>query len=111
MSDAAERIAHDVGKYVARIAKNVPPGSPVPPALGPLLVKDLYGPPRPSARFEELAPDVDDARIERVRASFAELDRLEEGVRAGKPEACGRACALALEIEAWLRSIAQEARR
>ena len=44
MSDDGERrraLAHDVGKYVARIARNVPAGGPVPAGLLPLLVKDL----------------------------------------------------------------------
>ncbi|MEZ4340752.1 MAG: hypothetical protein R3B82_29370 [Sandaracinaceae bacterium] len=105
------RLAHDVGKYVARIARNAPADGPFPAALVPLLVKDLYRMPdgrRASARFEELAAD--DDRMTPVRAAFEEIDALEEAVRAGDLDACKRACARALEIEAALRAFAAEAR-
>ena len=107
MTDDAARgraLAHDVGKYVARIARNVPAGGPVPAGLLPLLVKDLYelpGGKRASARFAELAPDGEPAG---ALGALREIDRLEERVRAADPAACARACALALEVEALLRA-------
>jgi len=100
-------LAHDVGKYVARIARNVDPTGPMPAALIPLLVKDLYELPTggpASRRFAELADD-DEALIP-VRVALAEIDTLESGVRSGEPAACRRACALALEVESVLRAFA-----
>ena len=105
----AARLAHDVGKYVARIARNAPPEGPFPAALVPLLVEDLYASPgggRPSARFEALAPP--DA-LEAARDPLRALDPLDGAVRAGDDAACRRACALALEVEAALRAFAREA--
>lgn len=112
MSDSvAARLAHDVGKYVARIAHNVPPDGPIPSGLVPLLAKDLYEHPgggRPSARFAELAPD--DPALRPVREALAAIDALEADVRAADDAACRRACALALEVEGALRAYAAEAR-
>lgn len=108
--EIAARLAHDVGKYVARIARNVPPDGPFPAALAPLLVKDLYALPggaRASEAFARLAPD--DPRMAPVRAALAEIDALEASVRAAEPDACRRACMRALEVEAALRAYAAEA--
>lgn len=107
--ELAARLAHDVGKYVARIAKNAPADGPFPAALVPLLVEDLYASPgggRPSARFDALAPP---GELAAVREAFAAIDALEDAVRGGDPGACRRACALALEVEAALRASAREA--
>lgn len=112
-AEAAARLAHDVGKYVARVAKNVPEGAPVPTALLPMLVRDLYELPgglRASARFEGLAGAFVGPRVERARACLAAIDALEPRVRAAEPEACREACALALEVERELRELAREAR-
>ncbi|HJL15717.1 MAG TPA: hypothetical protein RMH99_08680 [Sandaracinaceae bacterium LLY-WYZ-13_1] len=113
-AEAAAALAHDVGKYVARIARNVPPHGPVPDALVPLLVADLYALPggeRPSARFEALAAALaEDPRVERARAGLWTIDALEAAVRAGEDDACRRACAAALEVEASLRELAAERR-
>lgn len=111
MSDpVAARLAHDVGKYVARIAKNVPPDGPVPPPLVGLLAKDLYERPgggRPSEHFAALAPD--DPALTPVHEALAAIDALEADVRAGDDAACRRACALAREVEVALRAYAAEA--
>lgn len=112
MSDAESRsaLAHDVGKYVARIARNVPAGGPVPAPLIPLLAKDLYelpGGKRASARFAELAPDGEPTS---AREALREIDALEPRVRAADQDACLRACSLALEVERTLRAHAAEAR-
>lgn len=109
--ELAAQLAHDVGKYVARIARNAPAQGPFPAALVPLLVKDLYLMPdglRASERFVRLAPD--EAAMAPLHAAFAEIDALEDAVRAGDDAACRRACARALEIEAALRALAAEAR-
>ena len=110
--ERASLLAHDVGKYVARIAKNVAPGGPLPAALVPLLVKDLYALAggRASARFEELAAGVSDERLEQARAHLAAIDRLEARVRAGEQAACVEACDHARRIEAALSELAREAR-
>jgi hypothetical protein len=112
--DARARLAHDVGKYVARIAKNVAEGSDVPGALLPLLAKDLYEAPgggRPSARFSELAEGIDDPRIEEARGLLARIDAMEPDVRAGTREACNEACVTAIRVERLLRELASEAGR
>lgn len=41
-SRAARRLAHDVGKYVARTARNLPPGGPPDAELVAMLARDLY---------------------------------------------------------------------
>ena len=101
------RLVHDVGKYVARTARNLPP-EPTREMVD-MLVRDLYEL-RPgqhaSAVFAALvafegAPPLDD-----VRALFAEIDRLEPEVRAGAPAAVGRAAGLACDVEARLRALA-----
>ena len=105
----AARLAHDVGKYVARVARNVPPGEPVPAALLPLLLDDLYALPaggRASARFDELARGLADPRLAAARARLAEIDALEARVRAGEEEATVLACAAARAVEEALRAVA-----
>ncbi len=103
--ELAARLAHDVGKYVARIARNVPPEGPFPAALAPLLAKDLYALPggeRASEAFARLAPD--EPRMAPVRAALAEIDALEAAVRAGEPEACRRAGARPRGVVAPVRA-------
>jgi hypothetical protein len=103
-------LVHDVGKYVARTARNLPP-EPTREMID-MLVRDLYEL-RPgqaaSAVFASLgsfagAPPLDD-----VRALFAEIDRLEPAVRAGEAAAVGRAAGLAREVETRLRALAEGA--
>ncbi len=105
----ASTLAHDVGKYVARVAMNVAPGEPVPAALIPLLVKDLYELPggRASACFEALARGLTDPRLDRAREHLTAIDALEERVRAGDASACSEACAQAREIHALLSALAK----
>lgn len=103
---SAKALAHDVGKYVARTARNLPPEGEIPRVLVDMLCRDLYAlteTQRASERFEELAVGLD---LATCRERFAEIDSLEPRVRAGELEAVRRAAALALEIEAELRGLA-----
>lgn len=112
-AEVAAALAHDVGKYVARVARNVKGDAPIPSALLPMLVRDLYelpGKVRASVRFEELAAPLGGARIDRARACLATIDALEARVRAADLDACREACALAREVESELRALASEAR-
>lgn len=55
------RLVHDVGKYLARTARNLPAGEALDAALLDMLCRDLYGDsrsPRPAARFAELAAEL-----------------------------------------------------
>lgn len=102
MSDAAQRLRHDVAKYVTRAARNLG-RAPISSALADLLIKDLYEAPgggRPSARFAELASAVDTTTAARVRAIFVELDTLEPAVRRKDEPAMRAAAALALALAA-----------
>jgi hypothetical protein len=103
-------LVHDVGKYVARTARNLPP-SPTREMVD-MLVRDLYDL-RPGQHASEVftqlalfagAPPLDD-----VRALFAEIDALEGQVRAGAPAAVERAARIARDIEDRLRALTEVA--
>jgi len=114
----AAKLAHDVGKYVARTARNLPPaGTAVPDALVKMLVRDLYalsGTRRASQVLDDLAAPVPavagDERVVRARSLLREVDELEGAVRAGEGGAIRRAAACALEVESLLRAAAAAAR-
>ena len=60
-SELTARLVHDVGKYLARTARNLPAGCALDAALLDMLCRDLYGDarsPRPSALFAELAAEL-----------------------------------------------------
>jgi hypothetical protein len=112
------RLVHDVGKYVARTARNLEPGAPLDGELVGMLARDLYelGPERRRASevFDALVVAAD--RNERsfralpeIRARLGELDALEAGVRAGEREAVEAARAIALAVEERLRALEREA--
>lgn len=111
----AVRLAHDVGKYVARVARNVPDGGPMPEGLLPLLLKDLYALPgggRASSRLTELSARLaDEPDVARAARLLEEVDALEARVRAADDEACLRACALARDVETLLRGVAASVAR
>ena len=120
-ADAAAALAHDVGKYVARIAKNVPEGEAMPESLRPLLARDLYeapsapghAPRRPSEVFETLAPPLErahSATLDVVRMHLSAIDALERAVRMGNEGACTAACVHALAVERTLRELAARLR-
>lgn len=109
------RLSHDVGKYVARTARNVPTG-PVPDALVQMLARDLYeledGRPASALLAARLAdgPDVSDEGVARAARLLDEADGLEARVRAGEPAAVARAAAIAVEVSELLRAAALAAR-
>jgi hypothetical protein len=110
MSEALKHLVHDVGKYVSRIARNVPEGAAVPAALAPLLVKDLYETHRgrpARERFEALRGELDAALTGELEPLFVELTVLEPAVRRHEDAALRRGVWLALEIDRRLRRAAE----
>jgi hypothetical protein len=104
------QLVHDVGKYVARTARNLP-ASPTADMID-MLARDLYQL-RPGQRastvLAALAGDADEPAVADARALLAEADALEPRVRAGEPAAVARAAALALAVEARLRALLESA--
>jgi hypothetical protein len=98
-------LLHDVAKYVARTARNLP-AEPTREMID-MLVRDLYEL-RPgqhaSAVFASLAAFDGAPPFDDVRALFVELDALESDVRVGAPAAVTRAAGIARDIEARLRA-------
>ena len=113
----AARLVHDVGKYIARTARNLPStNEALPPPLHAMLLQDLYGAReaparRPRTRFSTLAATIDEPRLGEVRALFDTLDTLEDAVRAGQPAAVSRAVEIALRIEELLRALSRDAKK
>lgn len=119
---AIARLAHDVGKHIARIARNLPEKGPIPRALARMLESDLYSLSsgrRASAVFEELASKTHPHHhaapvrgvasvLNTVRSQLEEIDRLEARVRGGEEAAQRRAASLALEISAQLAGLLRE---
>lgn len=113
----AAMLAHDVGKYIARAARNLPAQGELPPALADMLVRDVFethaG--RPAlARFDELAPELaeltSDARLDAVRSLLASAAPLEHAAREGDAASLRALAAIALSVESSLRAIAREVR-
>lgn len=111
------RVAHDVGKHVARAACNIRPGEPAPPALVDMLARDLYalrGGARASQVLEESVArsggslDTEQS-VRRCRALLREADALEAEVRAGVGDAVGRAAEIAREVHEVLRAATRAA--
>lgn len=110
------RVAHDVGKHVARAACNIRPGEPAPPALVDMLARDLYAlrdGARASRVLEEAvarssALGVEES-VRRCRALLREADALEAKVRAGEADAVDRAAAIAREVHEVLRGATRAA--
>lgn len=108
---AASRLRHDVGKYIARTARNLDQREASGPLLG-LLIEDLFaidGEHKASERFETLAAPLfalgGDPRLERCRELLRYLDENEEEIRKGEPAAVRNAAAAALEIELLLSEL------
>ncbi|HEX4459952.1 MAG TPA: hypothetical protein VIA18_18370 [Polyangia bacterium] len=101
------RLVHDVGKYVARTARNLPTQPTA--EMVAMLVQDLFEL-RPGRRassvLAELAADAsDEPPLADARLLLAEADSLEAAVRRGEPAAVARAAALALRVERRLRAL------
>jgi hypothetical protein len=112
---ASAKLAHDVGKYVARTARNIVlDGNPLPAAVLDMLCKDLYALPRggrASALFASLSAALPDAPIlDAARALLQEADALEPSLRAGDPIAIARAVEITLAVEDSLRAFARSMR-
>ncbi len=110
--EAAALLAHDVGKYIGRIARNVE--GEVPPALAPLLLRDVYetqdGQPalaRLDALRPALGPLAHDARVVAARDALQRAAALESAARAGDPAALGALVAIARAVESQLRALAR----
>lgn len=120
----AATLLHDVGKYVARTARNLggaAPASARPPpiegALRAMLLRDVYethGGRRASARFDELASALaprlgaGEARLGEVRALLRAIDEREDAARGGAPDALAAIAADARRVEDLLRAIARD---
>ena len=99
-------LVHDVGKYVARTARNLPPAPTA--DMVAMLAHDLYElrpGQRASALLAVLAGDSDAPPVATARVLLAEADALEPAVRAGDPAAVARAAELAIAVEAALRTL------
>lgn len=108
--EGLSRLVHDVGKYIARTARNLPAPltAPLPAPLFEMLLADLYGnarDARPSQRFAELAAGLPTAAslLGEVAEKLRALDALEPSVRRAEPAAIDESVQLALAIERMLR--------
>lgn len=110
IEDTLATLHHDVGKYVTRVARNVPGGAEVPRALGAMLLKDLYEThkgTRASVRFAELVETLPRAVAELAplrdaAAALSRIDAAEPAVRALEPEAVVGVVLEAREVERLL---------
>jgi hypothetical protein len=107
----ASRLRHDVGKYIARTARNLDQREASGPLLG-LLIEDLFaidGEHKASERFETLAAPLfalgGDPLLEQCRELLRYIDENEEEIRRGEPAAVRDAAASALEIERLLSAL------
>ena len=110
MKRALSDMQHDVGKRIARTARNVRT-YPVPPSILALLVKDLYaidGHARASAVFEARAEQLP-IDVAAPRAALRVIDALEPRVRAGDDAAVREAIGLALEVSDFFTALVREA--
>jgi hypothetical protein len=112
----AATLLHDVGKYVARTARNVPAGAPIAGAFASMMLRDVYETwrgARASARFDDLAAELrgaldHDPRLSRARERLASIDALEPRARSGDAAALAEIAALARGVEDDLRSLAKD---
>lgn len=104
---SAVRLRHDLGKYIARTARNVDATTPLDAELLAMLCDDLYATydgTRASLLFARLADELADepaaspASLTRVRELLQELDAIESAVRRGEQRAVQRAIAIACQV-------------
>lgn len=123
LDETADALHHDVGKYVARVARNISKPTSAKETLSStllsMLIKDLYqthqGRPA-SARFQELRealpPSLRDSEImSEVASLLVHIDALEPRIRRGTPDSIREAASAALLVEQHLKGIAHATRR
>lgn len=113
-AELALSLAHDVGKYITRAARNLPPGD-VPAVLVDMMVADLY---RTDGKRSALciyhalaeASGVGEETLPpAMREGLEELMTLEAGVRAHDPVAVERARVVALRVDEACRAFVRAA--
>jgi hypothetical protein len=110
---AALDLVHDVGKRIARVARNLPDG-PVSQALVDMLVADLYALDEARRASEVFAARAAALRgwarnhVDACGSWLEEIDALEPSVRAGDLPSVRRAAELATRVEAELRALLNE---
>lgn len=118
-AELAAKLAHDVGKYLGRTARNLlPEPGALDGGLLAMLLADLYGAgpgSRPGALFaslrQELVPllrEPESAVLAAAATGLLRLDEIEPEVRAAKPAALAEALRCALFVEQQLRKLARE---
>ena len=120
LDEITDALHHDVGKYIARIAKNVSPDeTPLAPPLLAMLVKDLYetyrGQPA-SARFAALHATLPESLraspiLANALASLRTIDAHEPDVRAGDMNATRIVIRESLLVSRILGEVARAVRR
>lgn len=109
----AARLAHDVGKYMARTARNVAADGWT-PELVAMLCRDLYPQDRRlSLRFAELAQPLQPwqgstAVLQQVSDLIAEAERREPEVRRADAAELNRVATIARQVEDLLRGLARQ---
>lgn len=107
-------LAHDVGKYVVRTARNIETDSmlPLPEPILRMLIADLYegrDGQRASLRFDQIVSSMsvlrNDMRLIAVRQLLTELDACEAGVRSQDSVSIRTAIDKALRIDSVLREV------
>lgn len=123
LDEITDALHHDVGKYIARIAKNVSGTATAKETLSSslhgMLVKDFYethqGRPA-SVRFNELRdalpmPLRECEVLTEVSSLLTKIDALETEVRRARPPALLEAIRASLQIELLLKETAHATRR
>ena len=112
----ASALSHDVGKYVARTARNVPDGVWTPDLVN-MLLRDLYDlrGERALHAFLRLAPAATSPLAAFPEWTLAhdllrELDAMEHDLRKGHAPALNSAARRALQVEGVLRELALSVR-
>lgn len=111
-AETARVLAHDVGKYVARAARNLPAEGPIPEVLVDMLRRDVLAPLpsglTPRARFDELVRTLPACEeLDRARAAFDAIDARAATLTAAQPTTVREVAAHARTIEAALRALAR----
>ncbi len=100
-------LSHDLGKYLARAARNFPDADPVPEVLVEMMMRDVWGDEGTDAlgRFQKLVADAPSVRLELadVEKDLETLVGLEAAVRGFEPKAVRQAAALCVKVDADLR--------